>query len=76
MAYKALEGIIDKNITRYREVAGLTQATLARKIGINTTSVSRVERRQRRMRMEMFHATTKALDANVDALLSMDSSAT
>lgn len=33
MAHKALEEIIGRNIARYREVAGLTQATLAEKSG-------------------------------------------
>lgn len=36
MAHKILEEIIGKNIARYREAAGLTQATLAEKIGIST----------------------------------------
>ena len=36
MAHKALEEIIGRNIARYREAAGLTQATLAEKIGIST----------------------------------------
>lgn len=44
MAHKILEEIIGKNIARYREAAGLTQATLAEKIGISTAFVSRVER--------------------------------
>ena len=34
MAHKILEEIIGKNIARYREAAGLTQATLAEKIGL------------------------------------------
>ena len=36
MAHKILEEIIGKNIARYREAAGLTQATLAEKIGISS----------------------------------------
>lgn len=39
MAHKILEEIIGKNIARYREAAGLTQATLAEKIGISTAFV-------------------------------------
>ena len=49
MAHKALEEIIGRNIARYREAAGLTQATLAEKIGISTAFVSRVERGQKRV---------------------------
>ena len=75
MAHKALEEIIGRNIARYREAAGLTQATLAEKIGISTAFVSRVERGQKRMKVETLYATAKALDVSVDALLSTDSSA-
>ena len=75
MAHKALEEIIGRNIARYRKAAGLTQATLAEKIGISTAFVSRVERGQKRMKVETLYATAKALDVSVDALLSTDSSA-
>ena len=75
MAHKALEEIIGRNIARYREASGLTQATLAEKIGISTAFVSRVERGQKRMKVETLYATAKALDVSVDALLSTDSSA-
>ena len=72
MAHKALEEIIGRNIARYREVAGLTQATLAEKIGISTAFVSRVERGQKKMKVETLYATAKALNVSVDALLSAD----
>ena len=75
MAHEALEEIIGRNIARYRETAGLTQATLAEKIGISTAFVSRVERGQKRMKVETLYATAKALNVSVDALLSSDSSA-
>lgn len=75
MAHEALEEIIGRNIARYREVAGLTQATLAEKIGISTAFVSRVERGQKRMKVETLYATAKALNVSVDALLSTDTSA-
>ena len=75
MAHKALEELIGRNIAMYREAAGLTQATLAEKIGISTAFVSRVERGQKRMKVETLYATAKALDVSVDALLSTDSSA-
>ena len=75
MAPGAAEGNIGRNIARYREVAGLTQATLAEKIGISTAFVSRVERGQKRMKVETLYATAKALNVSVDALLSSDSSA-
>lgn len=75
MAHEALEVIIGRNIARYRETAGLTQATLAEKIGISTAFVSRVERGQKRMKVETLYATAKALNVSVDALLSTDNSA-
>lgn len=73
MAHKALEEIIGRNIARYREVAGLTQATLAEKIGISTAFVSRVERGQKKMKVETLYATAKVLNVSVDALLSTES---
>lgn len=44
MAHKALGEIIGRNIAKYCEAAGVTQAALAEKIGISTAFVSRVER--------------------------------
>ena len=49
MAHKALEEIIGRNIAKYREAVGVTQAALAEKIGISTAFVSRVERGQKKM---------------------------
>lgn len=72
MAHKILEEIIGKNIARYREAAGLTQATLAEKIGISTAFVSRVERGQKKMKVETLYATAKVLNVSVDALLSTE----
>ena len=75
MVRKTLEEIIGMNIAKYREAAGLTQAVLAERIGISTAFVSRVERGQKKMKVETLYATAKALNVSVDALLSMDSSA-
>ena len=75
MAHKALEEIIGRNIAKYREAVGLTQAILAEKIGISTAFVSRVERGQKKMKVETLYATAKALNVSVDALLSTASSA-
>ena len=72
MAHEALEEIIGRNIARYREAAGPTQAILAEKIGISTAFVSRVERGQKKMKVETLYATAKALNVSVDALLSAD----
>ena len=67
---KELEEVIGRNIARYREAVGLTQAALAEKIGISTAFVSRVERGQKKMKVETLYATAKALNVSVDALLS------
>lgn len=75
MVDKALEKIMGANIAKYREAARLTQAALAEKIGISTAFVSRVERGQKKMKVETLYATAKALNVSVDALLSTDSSA-
>jgi len=75
MAHKALEEVIGRNIAKYREVAGLTQAALAEKIGISTAFVSRVERGQKKMKVDTLYATAKTLNVSVDALLSTDNSA-
>lgn len=73
MVHKALEEIIGRNIAKYREAAGLTQAALAEKIGISTAFVSRVERGQKKMKVETLYATARALGVSVDALLTTDS---
>ncbi|HEV3340917.1 MAG TPA: helix-turn-helix transcriptional regulator [Pirellulales bacterium] len=39
-----VRGTIARNITRFREAAGLNMAELARKAGVTTIQVSRVER--------------------------------
>lgn len=72
MAHKALEEIIGRNIAKYREAAGVTQAAMAEKIGISTAFVSRVERGQKKMKVETLYATAKVLNVSVDALLSAD----
>lgn len=57
------------NIEKYREAAGLTQVALAERIGISTAFLSRVERSQKKMKVETLYATAKALNASVDALI-------
>ena len=74
MAHEVLKEVIGRNIARYREAAGLTQAILAEEIGISTAFISRVERGQKKMKVETLYATAEALNVSVDALLSTDSS--
>lgn len=65
---KELLGIIGENIKKYREKAGLTQAELAEKVGIGTASVSRIERGEKRMRLETLHAFADTLEISVGLL--------
>ena len=74
MAQRKLEEIIGNNIAKYRDAAGLTQVMLAEKIGISTAFISRVERGQKKMKVETLYATSKVLNVSVDALLSIDNS--
>ena len=62
---KELLGIIGENVKKYREKANLTQAELAEKVGIGTASVSRIERGEKRMKMETLRAFADALDISV-----------
>ena len=72
MAENTLAEIIGRNIAKYRESAGLTQAQLAERIGISTAFVSRVERGLKIMKVETLFATSKALSVSCDALLHQD----
>ena len=72
MAENTLAEIIGRNIAKYRESAGLTQAQLAERIGISTAFVSQVERGLKIMKVETLFATSKALNVSCDALLHQD----
>lgn len=65
---KELLAIIGENVKKYRENAKLTQAELAGKVGIGTASVSRIERGEKRMRLETLRAFADALDISVGLL--------
>ena len=65
---KELLGIIGENVKKYREKANLTQAELAEKVGIGTASVSRIERGEKRLKMETLLAFAYALDISVGLL--------
>ena len=65
---KELLGIIGENVKKYREKANLTQADLAEKVGIGTASVSRIERGEKRMKLETLRAVADALDISVGLL--------
>lgn len=60
---------IGENTRKYRTRAGLTQAELAEKVGVGTSFISRVERGQKRMRIETMLLVAAALHISVDLLL-------
>lgn len=61
--------VIGENTRMYRERAGITQANLAERVGVGTAFISRVERGQKRMRVETMMAVAEALNVSVDLLL-------
>ena len=61
--------VIGENTRKYRERAGLTQAALAEQVGVGTAFISRVERGQKRMRIDTMMAVAQALNVSVDLLL-------
>lgn len=70
MDINTLEVIIGNNVAKYRNVAGLTQAQLADKVGISTAFISRVERGQKMMKVSTLSAVANVLNVSCDALLS------
>lgn len=61
--------LIGNNISKYRTMAGLTQAQLAERIGVSIPFISRVERGQKLMKLQTLCAIAQALNVSCDALL-------
>lgn len=70
MEKHTLEVTIGRNVAKYRDLAGLTQAQLAERVGISTAFISRVERGQKMMKVLTLYAMARALKVSCDALLS------
>ena len=68
----ALKATIGRNIARYRQAAGLTQAQLAEKIGVSIAFVSRVECGSKMMNVERLYTTAQTYNVSCDALLCQD----
>lgn len=68
-----LQATIGRNIARYRQEAGLTQAELAEKIGVSIAFISRVERGSKMMKVEHLYTTAQVLNVSCDALFCQDS---
>lgn len=56
-------------LKEYREAAGLSQATLARKIGVTPDQISNYEADKINMSMERFVIIYKALNLNLEEIL-------
>ena len=72
MADHTLEITIGKNVARYRNESGMTQAQLAEKIGVSTAFVSRVERGQKTMKVRTLYKVVQVLNVSMDALFCQD----
>lgn len=71
-----LTDLIGKNVCKYREQSGMTQAQLAEKIGVGTPYVSRIERGEKCMKLYTLYSLAEALDVSCDALLYPESTST
>lgn len=60
---------VGRNIAKYRNKAGLTQAQLAEAVGVTPAFVSRVERGEKRMKLSTLITTAQVLQVSCDALL-------
>lgn len=72
MTTQSFETIIGNNVSRYRNMAGLTQTQLAERVGISTAFISRVERGQKMMKVQTLYTVAKVLEVSCDALLCQD----
>lgn len=66
---KELAAVIGRNIIKYRERAGLTQANLAESVGVGSAFISRVERGQKLMKLITLYKIVSVLKISSDALL-------
>lgn len=73
---KALASIIGRNIRKYREKVGLTQAELAEAVGVGNAFISRVERGEKLMKLETLYMIASELEVSCDALLYIDAYST
>lgn len=64
-----LTNLIGRNICKYREKSGMTQAQLAEKIGVGTPYISRIERGEKSMKIYTLYSLAEALNISCDALL-------
>lgn len=63
-----LSVLIGKNICKFREQQGMTQAQLAEKIGVGTSYISRIERGEKSMKLYTLYSLAEVLGVTCDAL--------
>lgn len=66
---KELATVIGRNIFKYREQAGLTQAKLAEAVGVGSAFISRVERGQKLMKLITLYKIASELKVSLDSLI-------
>ena len=66
---KELAAVIGRNICKYREQAGMTQAKLAEEVGIGNAFVSRMERGDKLMKLITLYTVASALSVSFDSLV-------
>lgn len=66
---KALAAVIGRNICKYREQAGLTQAKLAEAVGVGNAFISRAERGEKLMKLITLHKIASVLKVSFDSLV-------
>lgn len=69
MDKQQLDVCIGKNISKYREKLGMTQAEPAEMVGISTAFLSRAERGEKSMKVHTLYRLAEALSISCDALL-------
>lgn len=70
---KELTVLIGSNISRFRKMRDITQSTLAEKLGISESYMSRVERGVKRLKLASIVDTAEILGVSFDALLGRES---
>jgi len=65
--------ILEKNIKRYRQLKGLTQGELAKKVGLTKDTISKIERgKQKNLGMKYLFLIQEELDVTMSELFMED----
>lgn len=69
MKREPLAVLVGQNIQRFRKSAGMTQAQLAEKINVSTAFISRLERGEKGMSLNVLESLADAFQVSYDALM-------